>query len=303
MCRTADYTTLKQCKRDFDLKRIRQVIREIGLTLAELDLDPQAYLARSFCILELLATVECGATLLVQMHFLRAYGAALDLAASPVNAKAAQTRDPTDKATIDGFVEAMPGGFEKLNATITEAIKAAAVPIAEQYSGSEIDLDDDSGNQDYLTNHDAAVVVPLILKSNRSVTTVYLSGTMEIGDEEAKAFAEALKVNKTLKELHLAHCGIGVDGTAALAEALRSNTSLTRLDLCGNGIGDDGAAFAGALRSNTTLRSLSLAETGISQQGKQLLLDAWENPTGGVRPGLNEVRQWGVVFSPAYLFL
>ena len=273
------------------------MIREIGLTLAELDLDPQAYLARSFCILELLATVECGATLLVQMHFLRAYGAALDLAASPVNAKAAQTRDPTDKATIDGFVEAMPGGFEKLNATITEAIKEAAAVIAEQYSASEINLFHKG-----LTAHDATVVAE-ILKSNTSVTTVNLHGNKEIGDEGAKALAEALKVNATVKKLCLGGCGIGDDGAAALAEALRSNTSLTRLDLCGNGIGDDGAAFAGALRSNTTLRSLSLAETGISQQGKQLLLDAWENPTGGVRPGLNEVRQWGVVFSPAYLFL
>ena len=53
---TADYTSLKQCKRDFDLARVRQVIREIGLTLAELDLDLQAYLTRSFCIVELFGT-------------------------------------------------------------------------------------------------------------------------------------------------------------------------------------------------------------------------------------------------------
>ena len=60
---TADYTTLKQCQRDFDLARIRQAIREIGLTLAELDMNPQAYLTRSFCILELFATVDADATL------------------------------------------------------------------------------------------------------------------------------------------------------------------------------------------------------------------------------------------------
>ena len=80
LCAAADYTTLKQCQRDFDLARIRQAIREIGLTLAELDMDPQAYLTRSFCILELLATVESGTPLLVQMHYLRAFGVALDLA-------------------------------------------------------------------------------------------------------------------------------------------------------------------------------------------------------------------------------
>ena len=138
MSAAADYTTLKQAKKggDFDLPRVRQLIREIGLTLAELDLDPQAYLTRSFCILELLATAESGATLLVQMNFLKAFDVAAELAARPVDAKAAQTRDPADKATIDGFVEAMPGGFETLNATITEAITKAAAPIAAAQTSS-----------------------------------------------------------------------------------------------------------------------------------------------------------------------
>ena len=86
-------------------------------------MHPQAYLTRSFCILEIFAAVDAGATLLVQMHFLRAFDVASELAASPVDAKAAQTRREKDKATIDGFVEAMPGGFETLNTTITEAIK------------------------------------------------------------------------------------------------------------------------------------------------------------------------------------
>jgi len=222
------------------------LIKEIGLTLAELDMDPQAYLARSFCILELLATAESDATLLVQMHFLRAFGVALDLAAKPVDAKAAQTRDPVDKATINGFVEAMPGGFETLNATVTEAIKKAAAVITEQYSASEIDL-----SAKGLTAHDAAVVAE-ILKTNTSVTEVKLYNNKEIGDEGTKALAEALKVNTTLKLLDLQVCGIGDDGAVALAEALRSNTSLTGLYL----------NFHFGARS------------GITEQGKQLLRDA-----------------------------
>ena len=127
----ADYTTLKQCVNDFDLPRIRQAIKEIGLTLAELDLDLQAYLTRSFCILELFATVDGGAKLLVQMNVVRAYDVAAELAARPVDAKAAKTRGEGAKEKIDGFVEGMEGGFETLNATITEAIKAAAAVIAE----------------------------------------------------------------------------------------------------------------------------------------------------------------------------
>jgi len=207
------------------------LIKEIGLTLAELDYDPQAYLTRSFCILELLATVQGDAKLFVQIHLLRAFGVATELAANPVDAKAAQTRREKDKATIDGFVEAMPGGFERLNATITEAIKKAAAVIAEQYSASEIAL-----SHKGLTQHDAAVVAE-ILKSNTSVTGVTLQFN-KIGDEGAKALAEALKVNTTLKELYLMQCGIGDAGAAALAEALRSNTSLRCLRIYLNGIGE-----------------------------------------------------------------
>ena len=231
---SADYTTLKQCQNDFDLPRIRWVIKEIGLTLAELDFDLQAYLTRSFCILELFATVEGGARLLVQMHAVRAFDVAAELAARPVDARAAKTRRDADKAKIDGFVESMPGGFERLNATITTAIKEAAAVIARQFGASEIDLYNKG-----LTAHDATVVAE-ILKSNTSVREVNLDGNTEIGDEGSKALAEALKVNATVEVLHLGSCGIGDDGAAAFAAALRSNTSLTVLNLFGNGIGEQG---------------------------------------------------------------
>ena len=205
-----------------------QIVKQIGLTLAELDFDLQAYLTRSFCVVELLATVQGGATLLVQMHMVRAVDVAAELAARPVDAKAAKTRREADKAKIDGFVEAMPGGFETLNATITKAIKEAAAVIAKQYSASEIQLVDKGW-----TAHDATVLAE-ILKSNTSVTKVYLNRNKEIGDEGAKALAEALKVNKAVEVLQLGDCGIGNGGAAALAEALRSNTSLTVLYLGDN---------------------------------------------------------------------
>jgi len=243
-----DYTTLKQCQNDFDLPRIQQIVKQIGLTLAELDFDLQAYLTRSFCVVELLATVQGGATLLVQMHFLRAFGVAAELAARPVDAKTAKTRREADKAKIDGFVKAMPGGFKKLNATVTKAIKEAAAVIAKQFSASEIHL-----QKKGLTAYDATVVAE-ILKSNTSVTIIHLYGNKEIGDEGAKALAAALKVNKTVKELYLEQCGIGDDGAAALAEALRPNTSLTKLYLYGN--------------------------NGIGVQGKQLLRDAVKGRQG-----------------------
>jgi len=221
--------------------------------LAELDFDLQAYLTRSFCILEIFAAVDAGATLLVQMHFLKAFDVTAELAAKPVDAKAAQTRSTEQKATIDGFVEAMPGGFETLNATVTEAIKKAAVPIAKQFSASEIDLQNKG-----LTAHDAAVVAE-ILKSNTSVTKVNLHGNKEIGDEGVKALAEALKVSTTVEWLCLNACDIGDDGAAALAEALRYNTSLTGAPLH---------------RGGARQVALYLQRNGIGEQGKQLLRDS-----------------------------
>ena len=59
-----------------------------------------------------------------------------------------------------------------------------------------------------------------------------------IGDEGAKALAEALRGNTGLRELDLWGNGIGDAGAAALAEALRGNTGLTELGLDFNDIGD-----------------------------------------------------------------
>ena len=225
-----DYTTLKQCVHDFDLNRVRQLIKEIGLTLAELDIDPQAYLTRSF-LHSRASGHRPGRRQTARADELSQGvwrgGRARDKAGRRQGGADAQG----EGQGVDGYVEAMPGGF---NATITEAIKKAAAVIVEQYSDSKIHLDAKG-----LTAHDATVVAE-ILKSNTSVTTVNLYGNKAIGDEGAKALAKALKVNTTLEELWLVDCGIGDKGAAALAKALRSNTSLTTLHLYdnhGKGIG------------------------------------------------------------------
>ncbi len=57
-----------------------------------------------------------------------------------------------------------------------------------------------------------------------------------IGDDGAKALAEALETNKTLTGLDLAYNNIGDSGAKALAEALETNTTLTTLGLTFNDI-------------------------------------------------------------------
>jgi Ran GTPase-activating protein (RanGAP) involved in mRNA processing and transport len=48
-----------------------------------------------------------------------------------------------------------------------------------------------------------------------------------IGDDGAKALAEALKTNSTLTTLDLQNNSIGPDGAKALAEALKTNSTVT----------------------------------------------------------------------------
>ncbi|XP_004363514.1 hypothetical protein CAOG_03786 [Capsaspora owczarzaki ATCC 30864] len=106
------------------------------------------------------------------------------------------------------------------------------------------------------------------------------SGTLhlfeyEIGDEEAKAIAEALKVNTKLSWLNLAENQIGDVGAQAIAEGLTVNTTLTELFLNRNQIGDVGAqAIAEALKVNTKLTLLSLDYNQIGDAGAQAIAEA-----------------------------
>ncbi len=63
---------------------------------------------------------------------------------------------------------------------------------------------------------------------NRVVTTLYLRWN-KIGDEGAKAIAEALKVNAAVTTLYLGSNNIGDEGAIAIAEALKVNAVLKNL--------------------------------------------------------------------------
>jgi len=61
-----------------------------------------------------------------------------------------------------------------------------------------------------------------------------------VGDDGARALADALKNKVSLKELHLSGNTVNDDGARALADTLQTNFSLTRLDL----YVDDDSVFA-----------------------------------------------------------
>jgi hypothetical protein len=91
-----------------------------------------------------------------------------------------------------------------------------------------------------LTAGDCKVIAHLMAAKFMPVLTILGLAGNEIGDEGAKAIAEALKVNPVLTELNLWNNSIGPEGAKAIAEALKVNPVLTKLNLEVNNLGEAG---------------------------------------------------------------
>ena len=70
----------------------------------------------------------------------------------------------------------------------------------------------------------------LLLKRTHSLTVLWLGGC-SIGEDGACQLAEVLRVNSTLRELHLRVNPLGERGAKALVESLAHNTSVKDLSL------------------------------------------------------------------------
>jgi len=94
----------------------------------------------------------------------------------------------------------------------------------------------------------------------------------DIGDDEARSIAVAVRDTTTLKSISLYHNSIGTDGAEAIAAALSENTTVESLGLGSNRIGDDGAkSMASALERNATLRELYIGNNAIGDDGAKAL--------------------------------
>jgi len=93
-----------------------------------------------------------------------------------------------------------------------------------------------------------------------------------------RVMAECLLSNRTLRELNLERCGLGVDASSALGRSLASNSTLRVLDVSANQlIGDTGVAFlADGLRRNirSGVHTLALNMCAIGDVGFRSLLVA-----------------------------
>jgi Ran GTPase-activating protein (RanGAP) involved in mRNA processing and transport len=85
----------------------------------------------------------------------------------------------------------------------------------------------------------------------------------------AEAFADMLKVNKTLRTLKLAQCGITSEGICVIAQALYTNNTLEVLHIFENCLEEQvgAVAFADMLTVNRTLKELDIFKNRIGTAG------------------------------------
>ena len=94
-------------------------------------------------------------------------------------------------------------------------------------------------------------------------------------EETTCHFAQMLKTNYSLSELHLCKHGIKDFGAAQLVECLKENKTLVYLNVNCNSIAEDGAkAFGALLKLNTPLKKLGLASNRIGNNGIVALSEA-----------------------------
>lgn len=106
------------------------------------------------------------------------------------------------------------------------------------------------------------------LKINRSLQELHFKGTEMIDIAAAGLFADALRLNSSLRRLNLSVAELDSDSAELLSAALCVNSGLEHLDLSNNEIGDRGAAsFRAALSVNTGLRILDLSRNCIRDPG------------------------------------
>ena len=134
-----------------------------------------------------------------------------------------------------------------------------------------------------MISDEEANVLATALTDNTTLEELYLHQN-NIGDEGAKAIAQVLETNKTLKLkiLGINKNKIGDEGATAIAQVLETNTNFDKLYLRQNNIGDEGAkAIAQVLETNKTLKLkiLCLNENRIGMEGTTALVTALNKNT------------------------
>ena len=130
----------------------------------------------------------------------------------------------------------------------------------------------DLGDCDLKT--ESIIALSTVLHQNKHLRALNLNRPVvfSLQEEVTIHIGRMLRVNQTLRELHLAKFDIRDFGVERLCEALRENYSLVYLNLTCNRISRDGAAvLASLLRRNTSLEILDLSYNRIQSDGAKHL--------------------------------
>jgi len=102
----------------------------------------------------------------------------------------------------------------------------------------------------------------------------------------AKALAEALKYNSSVKDLDLQHNGLCNEAAEALADALRFNRTITQISLANNGISTGAQALAAALAENDSVSHIDLGCNQLGDKEVEALAEALKSNRSVLRLGL-----------------
>ncbi|XP_056421105.1 leucine-rich repeat-containing protein 34 isoform X2 [Hyla sarda] len=143
----------------------------------------------------------------------------------------------------------------------------------------------------YVLQEDTTNHIARMLKVNNTLKEIHLS-KHEMTDSGVERLCEALHENRTLKYLDLSCNKITRDGVKCLANLLKTNAVLEILDLTSNRMEDEGAIYlAEAIHSyNHSLRALAIVSNNITGQGLKALAAAIK-----VNKGLEYIYIWGNV--------
>jgi hypothetical protein len=145
---------------------------------------------------------------------------------------------------------------------------------------SEVDEDKEEADEDYMEEFgDSSQLDPRVRDALKEIeqgnqTEIDLKCT-DMGFQEAKIVAKALRHNLTVTEMNLFGNCLKAEGAKAISQALKFNTTLHTIILRCNFIGDEGARYiAQALRVNSSLMEINLKFNSIKAEGAREIAEA-----------------------------
>lgn len=281
-----DYFAVRQCQNSFDLHMVSMLIKKIGHTMVELDTEPDDYLASSWCLFELHASILANTRIHFSIDCLRAMqlqgklsyvpdeksvriGAAkriVDFAASTCSN--AQERKEIEASLLPGKeqfkVAELGERLKDLNELILAKVRDGIALVVQKETLNAISLD----LADRKIGSKQAPFLASLLPTTPLLEVLDLSA-LDLDDEDLAKVIRSIGMS-SIRKLIISASRIGADQSSILADVLVGpSKQLTSLIADSTGLADKGAAaFAKKLQTaETSMTSLNLSSNMIQAEG------------------------------------